>query len=151
MPNRIIKESILTSPTIAPLSGDEERHFIRLLLLADDYGCLEVTNDVIRGRAYPKILDRVTEEDCEAWTITLVSAGLLITWVEGGRTWGSFPQFDKNSGSCFTDGGKRTRNRRKTPTPPNEFIDSCLQNSEPDGAKRSQMEPRSRFRSRSLS
>lgn len=38
MPNRMIKESICTSETLAQLTPEEERLFYRLLVNADDFG-----------------------------------------------------------------------------------------------------------------
>jgi len=144
MPNRVLKESLLTSKTAAMLSGDEERHFIRLLLLADDHGCLEITSDVIRGYCYSKMLDKVSEKKIESWTRKLVDVGLIKIWFESGRNFGCFVNFSNHSGSCFTGDGNKTRHRRKTPEPPKHlFPDGCEGGSqlEPGVANESQAEP----------
>jgi hypothetical protein len=41
MPNRNIKESILTSDTLDILTAEEERLFYRLIVICDDYGRTE--------------------------------------------------------------------------------------------------------------
>jgi hypothetical protein len=44
MPSRILKESILDSPTLAKLDEFVQDQFPRLLLLVDDWGCPSVTS-----------------------------------------------------------------------------------------------------------
>ena len=123
MPNRVIKDTILTSPSINGLSVWTERHFYRLLLVVDDYGCFEATPAVIKGRCYA--LQRVTEAQVVRWHGELEAADVVKFWEEDGRTFGVFVKFDKhNSKYCVTDEGKPTRHRRRTPEPPAE----CLAN-----------------------
>lgn len=95
MPNRIIRDSILTSPTIAPLSAEEERHFYRLMLLADDYGCLQLLADVIKGSAYPLAGDKITRDDVERWTLCLAKNDIIHLYEFGGRQYGHFVKWGK--------------------------------------------------------
>jgi len=53
MPNRIIKESARTSPTLAALSDAAERLFWRLVTMADDYGRFEADPYIVRGACVP--------------------------------------------------------------------------------------------------
>ena len=120
MPNRIIKESILTSPTMAAMSAEVERHFYRLLLLSDDHGCLECTPAVVRGKCYS--LHSVTTFDVVLWNDELADLGVIHRWTENEREYLVFHSFDKfNSKYAVTDDGKPTRHRRKTPIPPSDI------------------------------
>lgn len=79
MPNRILKESIVTSATIDSLSADQERFFYRLMVVCDDFGRFDGRAAVIRGRCYPLKLD-VTTETVDGWLSVLESAGLLFRY-----------------------------------------------------------------------
>ena len=91
MPNRIIKESITTSVTLAQLSDAEERHFWRLLVQADDFGYLDARPEVIRARAYPLMLEKVSLQVAEARTQALVRVGLLHLFTSDRKRYGHFP------------------------------------------------------------
>lgn len=117
MPNRIIKESILTSPTMANLSPAGERHFYRCLLRSDDWGCFECTPAVLSGTCYchhkgagPAAVER--------WTKELEAVGMIRRWEDNGRQFAVFTSFDHHNKFGVTDNGKPTRHRPKTPTPP---------------------------------
>jgi len=119
MPNRIIKESINTSPTINALSVQSERHWYRLLLLADDHGCFEATPAIVRGKCYALQLCSISVEDVQSWQNELGQAGILRYWEHEMRIYGVFVTFDKhNTRYSVTEDGKSTRHRRKTPIPP---------------------------------
>lgn len=49
MANRVIKDTILTSHTLAKLSIDAQLHWTRWLLMADEYGCFNADTSVIKG------------------------------------------------------------------------------------------------------
>ena len=53
MPNRILKESICTSPNVETLSWFEEVCFYRLLVQCDDYGRLDARPLFLRSRLFP--------------------------------------------------------------------------------------------------
>lgn len=53
MPNRILKESIKTSPEIDQLSWFEEAVFYRLMVTVDDYGCYDGRVIVIKNELFP--------------------------------------------------------------------------------------------------
>lgn len=119
MANRILKDSIWTSPNFNQLSVLAERHFYRVLLLADDYGAFEATAAVVRGRCYPLQAHAVSERDVHAWQEELGQRGILEFWYAEGRLWARFVTFDKhNAKYAVTRDGKPTRHRRKTPEPP---------------------------------
>ena len=95
MPNRIIHERATTSETLAALDDGAERHFWRLIVQADDYGYLDARPAVIRARAYPMMLARVTEEESERRTLALAVVNLLHLFHVDGKRYGHFPTWDK--------------------------------------------------------
>lgn len=96
MPNRFIKESIGTSETLALISGDEERHFWRLVVQADDFGRFDARPHVIRSRGYSAMLGKVSEEESERRTLALDSAGLITLYENDGKRYGYFTTWQKH-------------------------------------------------------
>jgi hypothetical protein len=93
MPNRILKDSICTSPNIDTLSRDAEVFFYRLLVQCDDFGRMDARTPILRAKCYPLQIDRVTPDHIKAWLQELVQANLVTIYtVDGGdylqmRTW----------------------------------------------------------------
>ena len=85
MPNRIIKESICTSDTLAEVSPQAERLFWRLVVQVDDYGCYDGRPKIILGRCMAAMLGNVTEQDVALWLDELNRAGLIGRYEHGGR------------------------------------------------------------------
>ena len=96
MPNRIIKESICTSDSIAELSWFEQNVFFRLIVLADDYGLYDARPAIIRGRAYP--LHSVTDKQISDALSKLATVDMIYLYTVGGKpylqlkTWGEHQQ-----------------------------------------------------------
>lgn len=69
MPNRLIIETIRTSPEIERLSDGAEAFFLRLTTVVEDYGRFDARGDVLRSAVYPirrrmttqRVLDRLAE------------------------------------------------------------------------------------------
>ncbi len=93
MPNRILKDSICTSPNIDTLSREAEVFFYRLLVQCDDYGRMDARPAILRAKCYPLQVDTVSQDDVRAWLAELVRADLVVTYsADGGaylqmRTW----------------------------------------------------------------
>jgi len=124
MPNRIIKESIWTSPNLNMLSPLAERHFYRLLPLPDDFGCFESTSLVVKGKCYP-LQPQIKTSEIEKWQQKMVENGILHLWEADGRQFGQFVNWDKHQ-------RVRSLHQRKTPIPPT-FDDTCRQVPTNDG------------------
>jgi hypothetical protein len=117
MPNRVIKEQILTSPNYNMLSTQGENHFVRLLVTTDDYGCFEATPDVVKGKCYPKKPKMTVGQIIKAQQ-ELGECHILNYWYDKDRIYGVFINFEEhNARYCVTEDGKPTRHRRKTPEP----------------------------------
>jgi uncharacterized phage protein (TIGR02220 family) len=117
MPNRIIKQSIWTSPNFNKLSAGAERHFYRILMTTDDFGCFEATPAVIKGLCYPLQPD-VSEAEIKDWYAELESAGLTKFWEHEGRRYGIFVTFQQHQRI-------RATHQRKTPLPPEHLLSKC--------------------------
>lgn len=117
MPNRILREGILTSPKVAKLGWAEEVLYRRLMSLVDDYGRYFASTDVLRGHAYPRQINKVSDSDLAKWLRGCVDAGLVRV----------YPAEDGESYLEIVNFGQQVRaTKSKFPAPP--AIDSnCLQ------------------------
>lgn len=93
MPNRILKDSICTSPNIDALSREAEVFFYRLLVQCDDYGRMDARPAILRAKCYPLQVDTVSRDDIRRWFAELVQAELITPYSANGgdylqmRTW----------------------------------------------------------------
>ncbi|HEY8343248.1 MAG TPA: hypothetical protein VIK75_09715 [Calditerricola sp.] len=78
MPNRIIKESIRTSESLASISPEAERLFWRLVVSADDFGCFYGDPAIVLGQCMTAFIRKgVTDDDVAEWLDELAKAGLI--------------------------------------------------------------------------
>lgn len=120
MPNRVIKESIKRSDQIDSLSWFEEVLFYRLMVTADDYGCIDGRVLLIKNELFP-LKENVTKKAVEEALEKLVSVGLLCKYTVSGMPYMFFPTWEKH---------QRVRNKvRKFPAPPQDvlFLVDCGQ------------------------
>ena len=109
MPNRIIKESILTSETTASLDDFSFRLFVSLICLADDFGRGKANPAIIKGQAFA-LRDEVTKEQVERGLEELVKVDAIHLYTIGDTTYFYFPTWSKH---------QRVRNSKaKCPPPP---------------------------------
>lgn len=120
MPNRILRDSIRTSRSLANLNGDEFRHFTLLIAIADDFGRFDATPQVIKGFCYPLFDGKVSSEDVDEWTNRLAATDVEIIqlYEVGSKLIGQFINWDKYQ--------QRRAKRSKFPQPP-EDVSSCTQ------------------------
>ena len=64
MPNRVIKESIKRSPQIDALTWFEEVVFYRLMVTADDYGCMDARPVLLKNELFPT-KENITKKSIE--------------------------------------------------------------------------------------
>ena len=95
MPNRILKESITTSVSLANLTAEEERHFYRLMVQADDYGCFQAHPAIIRASGYGLLLDKVTTEQSARWTASLARENIIHLYEANSKPYGHFVNWAK--------------------------------------------------------
>lgn len=119
MPNRIIKETIKTSHKIDSLTWFEEVVYYRLLVTADDYGCMDGRPVLLKNELFPT-KETVTRKAIEDAITKLTSVGLLRRYEADGKPYLFFPTWEKH---------QRIRNKhRKYPQPPDicQTLDSDL-------------------------
>ena len=86
MPNRILREGILTSERVASLSWQAEVFYRRLMSVVDDYGRYFAKPMALRAACFPMQLDRVKDTDVEKWIVELVEHRLLRLYDAEGTT-----------------------------------------------------------------
>ena len=112
MPNRVIKESIKRSPQIDALTWFEEVVFYRLMVTADDYGCMDARPILLKNELFPT-KENITKKSIEDAIRKLVSVGLLYKYEANGMSYVFFPTWEKH---------QRIRNKhRKYPPPPDDI------------------------------
>jgi hypothetical protein len=122
MPSRVIKESFLTSRSIARLSTAAENHFIRLTLLKDDWGCFEATPEFVKGHCYTYHAN-ITPDNIYIFNAELETNGDIRYWEQDDRIYGVFINHDKHTTHySVSESGEPTRHRRKTPEPPKSIF-----------------------------
>lgn len=77
MPNRILREGILTSEAVDSLSEHAELFYRRLLSVVDDHGLFYGNPKLIRAACYPLRLDRVSDDDVRGYLEECLAAGLV--------------------------------------------------------------------------
>lgn len=105
MPNRIIRDSCKTSPTLAALCAPTERCFWRLLTVADDFGRFHAAPEAIFAACFPLPSADIccqmtatysTKELAQSWRDEMVRAGLILVYKVGEREFGVFTTWEKH-------------------------------------------------------
>lgn len=95
MPNRDIKESARTSPTLAHLSHGAERLFWRMTTYCDDFGRFDANPIVVRAACLP-LVPRVKDADVRGWIAEMAAHGLIRLYRVGDRSYGHFLSWAKH-------------------------------------------------------
>ena len=96
MPNRIIREGILTSPKLAKLGWAEEVFYRRLLSVVDDFGRYYADAGMLRAACYPRQLNKVSDSDVGKWLRTCADAALVRVYpAEDGERYLEVVKFDQ--------------------------------------------------------
>jgi hypothetical protein len=77
MPNRIIREGILTSEKFERLGWAEEIFYRRIMSVVDDYGRYYAKPALLRAACYPLLLQKVSDSDIEKWLTACVNSALV--------------------------------------------------------------------------
>ncbi len=85
MPNRIIREAILSSEKMALLAWPEEVFYRRLQSIVDDFGRYEANPQLLRARCYPLQTDAVRVTDISRWMAACQMAGLILNYAVQGK------------------------------------------------------------------
>lgn len=87
MPNRYLREGILTSERVNKLAPHAEVFYRRLMSVVDDYGRFEANPKLLRASCYPLRVDEVREADISRWLTEVESAGLIALYAANGKNY----------------------------------------------------------------
>lgn len=85
MPNRIIREGILTSERVNSLGAAAELFYRRLMSVVDDFGRFDARPAILRASCYPLKVDSIREADISRSLEECQSAGLLALYEVNGK------------------------------------------------------------------
>jgi hypothetical protein len=106
MPNRILRDGILTSDKVNSLSFAGEIFYRRLMSIADDYGLCDGRIPILRAQLYALKINSVSEKDVKSWRNEAVNSGLINAYVVDGKEYIQIQNF-----------GQQTRSKPKHPLP----------------------------------
>lgn len=85
MPNRIIREGILSSDRVDLLDYPAEVFYRRLMSKVDDHGLYDARPSILRTSLYPLRVDRVREADITRWIAACEKAGVIALYQHDGK------------------------------------------------------------------
>jgi len=112
MPNRIIREAILSSEKMALLGWPDEVFYRRLMSIVDDYGRTEANPQLLRARCYPLQTDAVRVTDISRWMAACQKAGLILCYAVQDKQYLEVSNF-----------GQQQRSASRFPPPPSDAIE----------------------------
>lgn len=77
VPNRILRDGILTSERVNQLGWPAEVFYRRLHSVVDDFGRFYAHPSLIRAACYPLVLNKVSDSDIGKWLTACVNAALV--------------------------------------------------------------------------
>ena len=95
MPNRMIKDSMLSSDKIASLTDFEFRLWIGLILSVDDMGRGDARAAIIKGRVFP-LRDWLTTQEIGEAVQSLAAKGCISLYEVGRRPYFCFPTWSRH-------------------------------------------------------
>lgn len=116
MPNRILREGILTSRRVDRLSNPSELLYRRLMSKLDDYGRCEADIELLRSSCYPLRVNKVKASHIKAWLMECQQACLLVTYSDGGKCY-----------LQYLDWKQQERSESKFPAPPKQLLADAQQ------------------------
>jgi hypothetical protein len=107
VPNRIIRDGILTSERVDLLGWAEEVFYRRLQSVVDDHGRFHANPKLIRAACFPLRVDKVSDADIGKWTASCSKAGLVSV----------YPALDGKRYLQIINFGQRIQAKSKFPDP----------------------------------
>jgi hypothetical protein len=87
VPNRILREGIVTSARIASLTWPAEVFYRRLMSVVDDFGRYHAHPMLLRAACYPMQLDKVSDSDVGKWLGETRKAALVRVYESSGAAY----------------------------------------------------------------
>lgn len=107
MPQRILRDGILTSERVNSLSDRAELFYRRLMSVVDDYGRFHANPTLLRSACYPLKIDSVKEDSIKKHLAEAAGAGLIVLYTVDGKDYLEIQDF-----------GQRIQSKSKFPAPP---------------------------------
>jgi len=85
MPNRVLREGILSSDRINLLDAPSEVFYRRLMSVVDDFGRFDARPVMLKVSCFPLRVDDVREADISRWIAMCVKAGLIALYAVSGK------------------------------------------------------------------
>lgn len=95
MPNRIVREGIITSEPVNALGWAEECFYRRLHSVVDDFGRFHANLSLLRAACYPLRLNDVSDQDVGKWLSVCESKGLVRVYEVDGKRFLEVEKFDQ--------------------------------------------------------
>lgn len=115
MPNRILREGILTSHRVDRLSEGAELFYRRLMSRLDDYGRCEAHAELLRTACFPLRVDRVRAKHINSWLSECEKSALIVVYESGGKRY-----------IQALDWKQQVRSPSKCPAPDEQMIRKCI-------------------------
>lgn len=107
MPNRILRDGILSSEAVCSLGWAAEVFYRRLMSVVDDHGRFHASPKLLRAACYPLQIDKVSDADIGKWTTECVAAALVSVYpAQDGKRYVQVEKF-----------GQQVRSKSKYPEP----------------------------------
>jgi hypothetical protein len=87
MPNRVLREGILTSERVNQLSVPAELFYRRLMSVADDFGRYSANLSALRSGCYPLRSDKVNDDEIRQWLRECIEADLVAIYEVRGSSY----------------------------------------------------------------
>lgn len=107
MPNRVLRDGILTSERVDVLSERAELFYRRLMSVVDDYGRFHANPTLLRSACFPLKVDSVKDDSIKKHLAEAAGAGLIVLYTVGGKEYLEIQDF-----------GQRVQSKSKFPEPP---------------------------------
>lgn len=121
MGNKLIKESTLTSKSLALCSRQANFAWVFILFCGDDWGCFNADPQAVKSRAFP-MRDDISTDTIASWLQEYEDNDMLFRWKVGDREYGYFINNSKHNSEY-----RSKWHRRKTPLPPEALLVQYLQ------------------------
>lgn len=95
MPNRILRDGILTSEDVDKLGPVAEVFYRRLMSVVDDFGRFTAHPGILRAACYPLRVDKVREADISRLLAEVQDAGLIVLYAVDGKQYLQMHKTDK--------------------------------------------------------
>ena len=117
MPNRIIRDDWLDSETVNKLDAPAERFFLRLCLVADDFGRFHANPLLLKSSLFP-LSETVRSTDIAHWIAACEKAGVVRCYDSEGKRYVQIPKFRQRTRAEIS----------KFPDPPTTLTPEKVQN-----------------------